>query len=146
MDNPAPPEKPVREGTLRVAFATDDGRTFPSRHFGDSSFYDIYDMDGRTAAYAGRIPNSSGEETRHADPAKAQGVAGLLREKGVSVTAAKVYGPNLKRIRKKLTCLVFKDFSGGIPEALPLVQASIGLIREEGAKPGEERKALILPR
>ena len=30
---------------IRVAFATDNGKTFMGRHFGDADFYDIYEID-----------------------------------------------------------------------------------------------------
>ena len=29
---------------LKVAFATDDGKTFMDRHFGDAEYYYIYEM------------------------------------------------------------------------------------------------------
>jgi len=29
---------------LRVAFATDDGKTFIGKHFGDARFYDIFEL------------------------------------------------------------------------------------------------------
>lgn len=91
---------------FRVAFATDDGKCFIERHFGDARFYDIYEIEGDRANYVKRIFNDTEEEEMHADPKKAKGIAGLLRKENVQVVVSRVFGPNIKRIKKKFVCVV----------------------------------------
>jgi len=95
---------------IKVAFATDDGKTFISRHFGDAKYYDIYVVDGDNAVFLKRIVNTVDEEQDiHADPQKARGISELIAKENISVVVSKVYGPNLKRIKKKFVCVIVKD-------------------------------------
>lgn len=95
---------------IKVAFATDNGTTFISRHFGDAKYYDIYLIDNDKADFIKRITNMVDEEEDiHADPKKAQGISELIAKENVSVVVSKVYGPNIKRIKKKFVCVVVKD-------------------------------------
>lgn len=112
---------PVSAGMIRVAAATDDGRCFPPRHFGDARGYDLYDIGENAIRPVGRLMNSSGEEKIHADPQKAQGVAGPLRKAGVQAAVSSVFGPNLKRVKKRFVCLVVRR--GVTPEAAQIQPA-----------------------
>ncbi len=95
-----------------AAVATDDGAEFTSKHFGDALFYDLYAVDGTCAEFLRRIPNTSEEEEDvHADPKKAGSIAQLLRSEGVQTVVSKVFGPNIKRIRKKFVCVSVKDMN-----------------------------------
>ena len=95
---------------IRVAFATDNGKTFMGRHFGDADFYDIYEIDGNKANFIKRIDNTVDEEEEvHADPQKAKGISKLLLDENVNVVVSKIFGPNIKRIKKKFVCIVVKD-------------------------------------
>ena len=91
---------------MRLAVATDDGDNFMARHFGDAAFYEIFEFSESGYDLVGRVTNDVGEEEGHADPKKAKGVVGLLKKQGVQVAVAKVFGPNIKRIKKQLVCVL----------------------------------------
>ena len=125
---------------IRVAFATDNGKTFMGRHFGDADFYDIYEIDGNKANFIKRIDNNVDEEEEvHADPQKAKGISKLLLDENVNVVVSKIFGPNIKRIRKKFVCIVIKDEE--IEEGINKICTNIERIYNEWEK-GEERQHL----
>ena len=125
---------------FKVAFATDNGKTFMSRHFGDADFYDIYEIDGNKANFIKRIDNTVDEEEEvHADPKKAKGISKLLLNENVNVVVSKIFGPNIKRIKKKFVCIVVRDEK--IDESIKKICNNINKIYNEWEK-GEERKHL----
>ncbi|HHE39383.1 MAG TPA: dinitrogenase iron-molybdenum cofactor biosynthesis protein [Candidatus Cloacimonetes bacterium] len=125
---------------IRVAFATDNGKTFMGRHFGDADFYDIYEIAGNNAKFIKRIDNTVDEEEEvHADPKKAKGISKLLLHENVNVVVSKIFGPNIKRIKKKFVCIVVKDEE--IEEGINKICLNIGKIYNEWEK-GEERQHL----
>ena len=125
---------------IRVAFATDDGKTFMSRHFGDADSYDIYEFDENQANFVERIDNTVDEkEEVHADPKKAKGIAKLLMDENVKVVVSKIFGPNIKRIRKKFVCIVMNDDS--LENSMNRICKNIRLVINEWEK-GEKRKHL----
>jgi predicted Fe-Mo cluster-binding NifX family protein len=125
---------------IRVAFATDNGKTFMGRHFGDADFYDIYEIDGNKANFIKRIDNNVDEEEEvHADPQKAKGISKLLLDENVNVVVSKIFGPNIKRIKKKFVCIVVKDEE--IEEGINKICTNIEKIYNEWKK-GEERQHL----
>jgi len=125
---------------IKVAFATDDGKTFMGRHFGDAEQYYIYEIDNDNAEFIKKINNTTEEEEEiHADPKKAKGISNLLLNENVSVVVSKVFGPNIKRIRKKFVCIVIKDDE--IEEGINKVCTNIEKIYNEWEK-GEERQHL----
>ncbi len=125
---------------IRVAFATDNGKTFMGRHFGDADFYDIYEIAGNNAKFIKRISNTVDEEEEvHADPKKAKGISELLLNENVNVVVSKIFGPNIKKIKKKFVCIVVKDED--IEEGINKICINIEKIYSEWEK-GEERKHL----
>lgn len=92
--------------SLTVAVATDDGKSFIDRHFGDAEKYYIYRLTAGSFEFLKKIANTTEEERRHADPVKAKGVTGMLKAENVQVAVSKVFGPNIKRIKKKFVCVV----------------------------------------
>ncbi len=127
---------------MKVAFATDNGKTFMSRHFGDAEYYDIYEIDYEQADFIKRISNTVDEEEDvHADPKKAKGIMKLLFKEKVSIVASKVFGPNIKRIKKKFVCIVVKD--NEIKEGISKIHKNIEKINNEWEK-GSERQHLSL--
>ncbi|MBN2659044.1 MAG: hypothetical protein JXR86_18460 [Spirochaetales bacterium] len=126
------------------AFATDNGTEFIDRHFGDASKYLLYKINSSSAEYVETIENTveeEEEETEHGDQKKAGGISALLKQKGVQMTVAPVYGPNLKRIKKKFISVIVKETS--IAAALTLTQNHFDEIIAEWEK-GEERDFLSL--
>ncbi len=97
---------------LTIAIATDDGNNFMDRHFGDAQYYDIYRLDSEEAVLTHRLNNTTDEESDlHADPKKAGSISSLLLQEGVQVVEAKVFGPNIKRIKKKFVCVVIRNMT-----------------------------------
>lgn len=132
------PNKPI----VRVAIATDDGMTFMDRHFGDAKYFDIYDVTDSSSTMVKRIVNTTEEdEAVHADPKKAGGIVGLLSSAGVNVTVSKVFGPNIRRIKKHFVCVRMDDQTIG--EARARLTGMTGRIEEEWNK-GEDRGFLNL--
>ncbi len=129
---------------LITAFATDDGKSFIDRHFGDADFYDIYEISSQSINLLKRIDNTTEEdddEDGHGDPVKAQGVTGMLKKEGVTMSVSRVFGPNLKRIKKKFLCIIVKE--GSIEDSLKKLQDTFPALLEEWSK-GEERNFLRL--
>jgi predicted Fe-Mo cluster-binding NifX family protein len=123
-----------------VAFATDDGATFINRHFGDARFFDIYEVRADGIEFFKRINNTSPKEKVHSDPEKAKEVGSLLLAENVKVVAARIFGPNLNRIKKKFVCVIFK--SGKISSGSNAIFRNLGTILRELEK-GEKREYLI---
>ncbi|MEA2105688.1 MAG: NifB/NifX family molybdenum-iron cluster-binding protein [Bacteroidota bacterium] len=127
---------------LRVAFATDDGKMFMKRHFGDAMFYDIYEISERESFFIKRLENTtSEEETQHADVQKAKGISSLLKKDGIHIVVSQVFGPNIKRIKKKFVPLIVKE--PVIEQAINAIQQNISVILKEWER-GTERKHVIL--
>jgi predicted Fe-Mo cluster-binding NifX family protein len=121
---------------MRLAVATDDGRHFMDRHFGDAAFYEIFEFSETGYEAVGRVTNNLDKEEGHADPRKARGIAGILKEQLVQVAAARIFGPNIKRICKQFVCILTGHEK--IDDALGMLVARYPEISAEFAK-GEER-------
>ncbi len=127
-----------------AAFATDDGTYFVGRHFGDAEFYDLYEISMSEAKFLKRIDNTTDDdedEGKHGDPKKAKGITGILKEEGVTIAVSKVFGPNLKRIKRKFLCIIFRE--GSINESIGKLQENFSALADEWAK-GEERDSIRL--
>ena len=127
--------------TMKVAFATDDGEIFMDRHFGDAEYYDVYEIDKDKSEFIKRIINTTEEENIHTDPKKAKGIVGLFKGENIKVVVSKVFGPNIKRIKKKFVCILMNDNS--ISESIRNIQQSVYIINNEWSK-GEMRNHLNL--
>jgi predicted Fe-Mo cluster-binding NifX family protein len=128
---------------ITTAFATDNGKSFINRHFGDANYYIIYEISKKNIKFLKKIKNTTNDynEEIHADPKKAKGVAELLKNEKVTTVVSKFYGPNIKRIRKKFVCILMnnEDFS----ECTKIIQKKIDTIVDEWNK-GEIRNHLNL--
>ncbi|MDC7246003.1 MAG: NifB/NifX family molybdenum-iron cluster-binding protein [Sphaerochaetaceae bacterium] len=125
------------------AVATDDGVSFIDRHFGDARFYDLYEITGDSASFMKRIENHTedeGDEEGHGDPVKARSIAAILTEEGVNAVVSRVYGPNIRRIRKKFLCIVSRE--GAIEESLIRLKNMFSELSEEASK--TEKKIIYL--
>jgi predicted Fe-Mo cluster-binding NifX family protein len=124
---------------MKVAFAMNDENKITENYFGDAKFYEIYEISKSQEKFITRIMNTTKEEEIHADPKKAKGIASLFKGEGVQIVVSKVFGPNIKRIRKKLVCvLINKDT---ISDSIKTIQNNYNLIIMEWEK-GEERSHL----
>lgn len=95
--------------SLKAAIATDNGKEFLDRHFGDAKYYLIFKIDKNGAELINKIANTSEEEKKHADPKKAKSILNLLKEEEVMVGVSKKFGPNIKRIKKHLVPIIIND-------------------------------------
>ena len=127
---------------LKVAFATDDGKTFMDRHFGDAEYYHVYEIDENNSELINIIKNTTEEEEDiHADPKKAGSIAKLLKQENVQIVVSKIFGPNIKRIKKKFVCILMKQNS--IENGVDIIKSNFLTIAEEW-EIGENRDFLKL--
>lgn len=127
---------------LKVAFATDNGKTIMGRHFGDVEYYYIYEIDNENAEFIKKISNTTEEEEDvHADPKKAGSITKLLKQEKVQVVVSKVFGPNIMRIKKKFVCILIKENS--IKDSINIIKSNFLTIAEEW-EIGENRDFLNL--
>jgi len=128
---------------MKIAFATDNGKSFIDRHFGDSEYYYIYEMNASGIEFVKKIENTTEEDKEeiHADPVKAKGVTEMLKNEDIKVVIAKIFGPNIKRIKKKFVCILMND--NDISESIIKVQQKFDLILSEWNK-GEDRNHINL--
>ncbi len=122
-----------------AAFSTDDGNTFVNKHSGDARYFDIYKISETGTVFLKRIENHAPEEKKHADPEKAKNIGRALKQEGVQLLVSKVFGPNVKRMKKQFVPILMNDES--IRESLKKLQEKIPEIEAEWKK-GEERSLL----
>ena len=123
---------------INVAFATDDGKIFMDRHFGDAEYYYVYEISETDSRFLKKIKNTTEEddESIHADPEKAKGIAGLFKNENIKVVVSKVFGANIKRIKKKFVCVLMND--NNITDSIKTIQQKFDIINNEWNN-GEER-------
>ena len=131
----------VGQVSILVGIATDDSENFTNRHFGDANCFDIYELTAEGIKFVKQIKNTVDEEEPdlHADPEKAKGIARLLKKEGVNVLVSKIFGPNIKRVRKKFVCVVSR--AENIAAAKLDLVANITTIKTEW-NAGETREVL----
>jgi predicted Fe-Mo cluster-binding NifX family protein len=111
-------------------------------HAGQAKYFDVYRFSDGKAEFLERRDNSKykGDEAmKHGDPKKAQATLEAL--KGLDVLVAKMYGPNLPRLLKKLLCVVVRTQK--VSEAVKIVKENVEIVSREYRK-GEARKHLVL--
>ncbi|MGM0602665.1 MAG: NifB/NifX family molybdenum-iron cluster-binding protein [Bacillota bacterium] len=91
---------------LIAALATDDGKKFVNRHFGDAKKYYIYEITNESYMFIKSINNTSVEEKQHADPKKARSIINILKSEGVQVVDNLAFGANINRVKKKLVPVI----------------------------------------
>lgn len=128
---------------MKIAFASDNGNSFIDRHFGDSDYYYIYELSSSGLEFIKKIENSTAEDNEeiHADPVKAKGVTEMLKAEDIRVVIAKVFGPNIKRIKKKFVCVLMNDEN--ISDSIKKVHQKFDFILNEWDK-GEDRNHINL--
>ena len=124
-----------------IACATDDSITFVDRHFGDANHYNIYELSPEGHVFIGVVHNTTEGEEMHADPKKAKGISQMLKSKNVHVVMAKVFGPNIKRIRKIFVSVVSQEQT--IIDAMNVLLTEFELL-EKTSNDGEKRAIVKL--
>lgn len=128
---------------MKIAFATDNGESFNDNHFGDSAYYYIYEMTSSGVEFIKNIKNTTEEDNEdiHADPRKAKGVTEMLKMENIQVVVSKVFGPNIKRIKKKFVCILMND--ADISDSVKKAHKNIEVIQKEWEE-GETRNHINL--
>ncbi|PTV97750.1 dinitrogenase iron-molybdenum cofactor [Halanaerobium saccharolyticum] len=126
---------------LKVALATNDGKTFVSSHFGEANEYYIYDIDSKNYQYLKSAANNSTEEKMHADPKKAKSIIKILEKEGVQIVCNLAFGANIKRVKKKLVPVITSKTN--LNDGLEELVANYDQLLELWNK-GEERDYLNL--
>ena len=128
---------------LIVAFATDDGKVFMKRLFGDAMFYAVYEISEKESFFIKRLENTTSEEEdiQHADVQKAKGISSLLKGEDIQIVVSQVFGPNIKKIQKMFVPIIIKE--PGIEQAINVIQQNMSVILKEWER-GIERKHVIL--
>jgi len=128
---------------MKLAIATDDGKSLIDKHFGDTEHYYIYELSSSELKFVRIIVNTTEDRNPniHAGPKTAKGVTEMLKSEDIKVVVAKVFGPNIKRIKKKFVCVLMNDID--ISESLKKIDQKRALLIKEWEK-GEERDFINL--
>ncbi len=124
--------------TFKIAIGTDNEKTFTDEHFGDSEYFLIYQYTDEGIKFIEGKRNIEYEEETHGDPKKANHISKQL--KGIDVLIAKVFGPNIVRMKNKYVCVVSRVED--INEALKNFEGIIDKVIENIGK--EEKSILYL--
>ncbi len=119
---------------LICACASDNGKDFIDRHFGESRYYFIYKIDESGIYFIKRIPNTSVEEKTHADSRKARSVSAILKSEGVRVVVSRRFGPNIKRIKAHFEPVIIKE--GNVEDGLRKVFDTLGQLKKKVSEKG----------
>ena len=128
---------------LTVAFGTHDGKKLTDEHYGQSTYFDIYEISEDEIRFVERRNNPQYEEDEsklHGDPGKARTVMSV--HGGVQVAVGKRFGPNITRMLKKIACVVVRGVDT-IDEAAQLVQKHLAEVAKAW-EAGEGRKHVTL--
>lgn len=126
---------------LIFAFASNDSNNINNKHFGESDFYELYNISEKSYSFIKQIKNNSSEEKFHSDPNKAKGVASILIPENVNVLVNKAFGGNIIKMKKKFVCIVSKY--DRIETNIIEIQKVFNLILEQH-KLGEDRDYIKL--
>ncbi len=92
-----------RNNKIRVAFAVNEEMELPNNHFGDASYFDIYQWDNNALKHIETIPNKQQKDNvphQHGDAEKGEAIVDLLQQHHVNVIVAKQFGKNMMRVKK----------------------------------------------
>jgi len=132
---------------MYVAISTHDGKTLHNDHYGDGTYFDIYELRPDGYTFLNRVANTTGEEEEHdhhhGDSKKASGIGQIVGRAGAQVLVAKAFGPNIKKMVKNFVPVLVKDDT--IEQALETLRQNYDRIKEEWEK-GENRTWLNLKR
>ncbi len=98
---------------ITIACATDDKIHFSDNHFGDASFYNIYQVTDKTYRLIKTIENSLKEEdedqTDHGSSLKAKHMKRELKALGVEALMNLNFGPNIARMKTRFTPVITRE-------------------------------------
>ena len=112
---------------MLVACATNDGTKLIKNHFGDASYFNVYNVKRESYSQIESIENKITSEI-HADPKKAKQILLLLKSKGIQVLMNRAFGPNITKIKHLVLPLVISEDL--ISMAIQRIQNSFSKINE----------------
>lgn len=127
-----------------IACGTEDGESLYEDHFGESPYFNLYELNPGGPELIEKLDNISteeGEDELHGDPIKAKNISSLLKTKSVNVLLAHQMGPNIVKVSKNFVPVISRERD--IDTALDLVKDNLHLVEREWRK-GEKRKHLVL--
>jgi ubiquinone/menaquinone biosynthesis C-methylase UbiE/predicted Fe-Mo cluster-binding NifX family protein len=92
-----------RNDKIRVAFAVNEDMQLPDSHFGDASYFDIYQWENNTLKHIETIPNKQQKDNvshRHGDADKGEAIVDLLQQHHVNIVVSKQFGKNILSVKK----------------------------------------------
>jgi len=123
---------------MKIAFGTNDGKTFCDDHFGDSKYFVIYEFSKEGKKFIEKRNNAKFDEESHGSEKKAAHITEQLKD--IPVLGAKVFGPNIARIRKKFVPIIIHVNS--IESAVDLMYGILENI-EENLKNNDKENDII---
>ncbi|MCK4664259.1 MAG: hypothetical protein KAT68_15430 [Bacteroidales bacterium] len=128
---------------LKFAFAVNKEKQFENKHFGDADYYYIYEISKSEKKFVKKIKNTTEENDKniHADPKKAKSIVELLKFENTQVVVSKIFGPNIKRIKKHFVCVMLNDKQ--ISDSIIIIQKNMDIIIDKWKK-GENRNYINL--
>ncbi len=128
-----------------IACGTEDGESLYEDHFGESPYFNLYELNPGGHEFIERLDNISqeedAEEDLHGDPIKAKNISSLLKTKSVNVLLAHQMGPNIVKVSKNFVPVISREKD--LETALDLVKDNLHLVEREWRK-GEKREHLVL--
>ncbi len=117
-----------------AAFGLVNEKELTDKHFGDSLYFDLYEIRRDGFKKIKRVDNVKLEEKIHGDPRKAGKIGSLLKEADVLVAFR--MGPNILRMKKNFVPVIVnsRDFI----KSVKTVMANFETILSEVSKIGEK--------
>jgi len=130
-----------------IACGTNDEENLYEDHFGESPYFNLYELNPSGYEFIERLDNISREgeteEDLHGDPIKAKNISSLLKTKSVNVLLALQMGPNIVKVSKNFVPVISREKD--LETALGLVKDNLHLVEREWRK-GDKREHLVLGR
>ena len=89
---------------MTLAIGVNEHKAFSNEHFGESHYFLIYQWNGNAFELVEERLNAKFDEEKHGDERKAQHIMSQLSD--VSVLVAKVFGPNIKKVKQRYVIVI----------------------------------------
>ncbi len=130
---------------IRVAFAVNEERELPDSHFGDASYFDIYQWENNALTHIETIPNTQHDDKvphQHGNAEKGETIVDLLQQHHVDVLVSKQFGKNMMRVKKHFLPVLIDSVN--LEESKHKVTSNITTILEHFNSDSDEHDPLSL--
>ena len=90
-----------------AAIGLKNDKELTDKHFGDSAYFDVYELTHINIIKIKRVKNVKIEERMHGDPKKASAIGTLLKDTDILVAFR--MGPNILRMKKKFVPVIINS-------------------------------------